>query len=120
MPAAEGKVDETQLKIEITELGKETLEGHPCVKHKVVVTDTNGKQHESTVWNATDLKKFPVRIETGEGNAKARMNLTNVKFDKPDAKLFDPPANFTRYENVQTMMQQAVMKRMLGGPRPGQ
>src|SRR5882672_9498651 len=40
-------------KIETTEIGKETVERHDCVKNKVVVTDKNGDKHESTVWNAT-------------------------------------------------------------------
>ena len=57
---------ESDFKIETTEMGKETVDGHPCVKNKVVVTDDKGKKHESTVWNATDLKKFPVKIETTE------------------------------------------------------
>src|ERR1041385_6673909 len=39
---------ESAFKIETTELGKETLDGHPCVKNKVVVTDDEGKKHEST------------------------------------------------------------------------
>jgi len=39
--------------------------GRPsCVKNKVIVTDDKGDKHESTVWNATDLKNFPVKIET--------------------------------------------------------
>ena len=29
-------------KVEITEIGKETVDGHPCVKNKYVVTDNEG------------------------------------------------------------------------------
>jgi hypothetical protein len=42
-------------KVEITKLGEETIDGHPCVKNKIVATDKDGKAEESTVWNATDL-----------------------------------------------------------------
>jgi len=117
---SDGKpVEADKIKVEVTELGKETMNGHPCVKNKVIVIDQSGKTNEATVWNATDLKKFPVHIETTEANAKVRMDFKDVKFDKPDAKLFEAPAGFARYENLQTMMQEALMKR-LGAPKPGQ
>jgi hypothetical protein len=102
-------------KVETTELGKETIDGHPCVKNKAVVTDDKGKKHESTVWNATDLKDFPVKIETTEEGTTITMLYKNVKFAKPEAAQFNPPAGFTKYDNIMTMMQQEVMKRMQEG-----
>lgn len=111
--------DPNSLKMETTELGSETVDGHPTVKNKVVMTDPNGKKTEATVWNATDLKKFPVRIEVGDKGAKMRMTFKNVKFEKPDTKLFQPPANFTKHTNIQGLMGEA-MKKMLGGAQSGQ
>jgi len=127
----------TNFKLETTELGKETLDGHPCVKNKTVVTDDKGNKHESIVWNATDLKNFPIKIETtgqfskttaqiedeklvktettSEQGRKATMLFKDVKLAKPDAGLFDPPANYKHYDNLQQMMQQEMMKRMGGG-----
>jgi hypothetical protein len=102
-------------KVEITEIGKETVDGHPCVKSKYVVTDNDGVKHESTVWNATDLKKFPVKIQTTEQGDDVIMLFKNVSLNKPAASLFDPPAAFTKYDNVQQLMQQEMMKRMGGG-----
>jgi len=102
-------------KVEITEIGKETVDGHPCVKNKVVVTDKEGTKHESTVWNATDLKKFPVKIQTTEQSGDVIMLFKNVTLAKPAASLFDPPADFKKYDNIQQLMQQEVMKRMGGG-----
>jgi len=113
-------------KMEATELGKETIEGHPTVKNKAVITDDKGEKHEFTVWNATDMKKFPVKIETNENGTKMTMLFKDVKLAKPDAGLFEPPAQFKRYDNMQTMMQEVIMKRMgpggpggPGGPRGG-
>jgi len=105
----------SDFKSEVTELGKETVDGHACVKNKVIVTDKAGKAHESTVWNATDLKKFPVKIETSEGGKTTTMLFKDVKFDRPDAAQFEPPAGFKKYDNMMTMMQQEMMKRMGGG-----
>ncbi len=39
-------------KAEATKLGEETMDGHHCIKNKVVVTGPEGYSHESTVWNA--------------------------------------------------------------------
>jgi hypothetical protein len=105
-------------KIDMTELGKETVGGHPCVKNKAVITDDEGKTHEATVWNASDLNKFPLKIETTEEGRTTTMVFQNVKTSKPDAALFDPPADYKKYDNMQAMMQQEIMKRM-GNMAPG-
>ena len=106
-------------KVEITEIGKDTVDGHPCVKNKVVVIDDQGNKHESTVWNATDLKKFPVKIEQIEKGNVITILYKNVNFSQPDAGLFEPPSDYTRYDSIQTMMRQEMMKRMGGGGADG-
>jgi hypothetical protein len=98
-------------KTEITGLGKETVDGHPCVKNKVVVTDDKDVQHESTVWNAADLKNFPVKIEQSDNGTVTTMMFTDVKLGKVGAEQFDVPAGATKYDNVGTLMQQEIMKR---------
>lgn len=99
-------------KMDVTELGKETVAGHDCTKNKVVVTEKDGSQHQSTVWNATDLNKFPVKIESNEDNRKMVMIFTQVSFAKPDANSFEAPTSFTKYDSMQSMMQAVIMKRM--------
>lgn len=121
-PEGAKTADPSKVKMTSTELGKDTVDGQACVKNKVVLTDPDGKTTEATVWNATDLKKFPVRIETADKAAKVRMTFKNVKFSKPDAKSFEPPENFTRHTSIQGLMGEA-MKKMLGtggGTLPGQ
>ncbi len=107
----------SDFKIETTELGKETVDGHSCIKNKVVVTDDQGKKHESTVWNATDLKNFPVKIETKEQDTQATMLFQNVKLSKPDANLFEPPADHKKYDSMMALMQEIMMKQMGGMPK---
>jgi hypothetical protein len=106
---------DSAFKIKTTELGKETIDGHPCVKNKTIVTDEQGTNHESTVWNATDLKNFPVKIETSEQGNQVTMVFKDVKLAKPDAKQFEPPASFKKYDDMRAMMQAEMMKRMGGG-----
>jgi hypothetical protein len=115
LPNADSAPTNGDYKVEITEIGKETVDGHPCVKNKYIVTDNEGVKHESTVWNATDLKKFPVKIQTIEQGDNVTMLFKNVSLAKPAASLFDPPADFKKYDNIQQLMQQEMMKRMGGG-----
>jgi hypothetical protein len=109
-------------KVEITEIGKETVEGHACVKNKVVVTDEEGKKSEFTLWNATDLKKFPIKLETTQSGRKMTLMFKDVKIGKPDAALFDPPSDYKKYDSPMALMQQEMMKRMggMGGPPGGE
>jgi hypothetical protein len=119
-PAAAATNNDTT--IETTKLGEETVAGHPCVKNKAVVTDKQGAKQEFTVWNATDLKNFPVQIQMIVQGNPVTMSYSNLNFSKPDASLFAPPTGFTRYDNMQTMMQTVMMKKMGGGMArpPGQ
>ncbi len=115
MPEASATAKPEDFKIELTEMGKETIESHACVKNKAVVTEKDGTRHESTVWNATDLKKFPLKIEMNEGGNAATITFKGVTLTKPDAKVFDAPSGYTKYGNMMDMMQQVMTTRM-GGP----
>jgi hypothetical protein len=114
MPETDAKADPkaAEDKIEITAVGKETAEGHPCVKNKVVITSPDGTKEESLVWNATDLKNFPVKIEQGSGSEKMTIFFRDVNFAKSDSSLFEVPSSYKHYVNFQTMMQEQMMKRM--------
>ena len=102
-------------KVETTELGKETVDGHPCVKNKAIVTDKDGTPHESTVWNATDLKDFPVKIQTTDQGNEMTMLFKDITISKPDASLFEPPSGYAKYDSMSAMMQAVILKQMGGG-----
>lgn len=91
-------------KIEKTSLGKETIDGHPCEKVKLVVTGSNGEKHEVTAWDATDLKNFPIQMQMEDQGNTMTMKFSDIKLEKPDAKLFDPPSGFTKYDSWQELM----------------
>jgi len=107
----------SDFKLETTELGKETVDGHACIKNKAILTDKEGVKHEATVWNATDLKQFPIKIEQTQDGKPVTMVFKEIKLAKPDASLFAPPAGFAKYDNMQSMMQEVMMKK-LGGMAP--
>lgn len=109
----EEKIDPAkQPKLESTDLGKETLDGRACVKKKIVATPDAGKQTEYTVWQATDLKDFPVQVKTKEKNDTILLRYTDVKLARPDAKSFDTPAGCKEYTDSKEMMQAVMVKLM--------
>ena len=99
-------------KKEVTKLGEETVAGHPCVKNKVVVIDDKDQRSEATLWNAIDLKGFPVRMEMVEDGKTTTRTFKNLKLSKPDSALFEPPADMTRYESLVAMLQGVMTKAM--------
>lgn len=122
MPKEEAQMADKEFKIQKTEQGKETIDGHPCVKNKVTMTDPDGKAIESLVWSATDMKDFPIQMQIktpAQGQeATVVMKYKDVKLGKPDAKLFDPPAGYARHENIMSLMQVGMQKGMGGqGPK---
>jgi hypothetical protein len=95
-PKAETEAAEKGLKMEKTALGKETFDGHPCVKNKVSVKTSKESVLDAVVWNASDLKDFPIQIEMKEKDRTVRMHFTGVSFVKPEAKQFEIPAAYGR------------------------
>lgn len=118
----ETKAPANDYKVNVTKLGTDTVDGLETTKNKVVVTDASGgQQYEATVWNAKDLKDFPVKIQHSMGGQQGTIHYKDVKLGKPDAGQFEPPTNFKKYASMQELMQQEVMKRMgmPGGMPPG-
>jgi len=103
-----------EAKTERADLGKEAIDGHPCVKQKVVITDEVGKQFEIIAWAATDLNEFPIRSEMQSDGDMVVTTFRAIKLTKPVVALFDLPADFHRYDNVQELMMDSV-QRMMGG-----
>lgn len=113
-------IDETEIaslkkpaKVVRTPLAKETLDGHPCSKQKVVVTEPDGRHDTAIVWYATDLKNFPVQIETKDDTDTIIMRFRDVKIERPAAKDFDLPEGTQRYDDPSDLTK-AVMKQYIG------
>jgi len=98
--------------IQSTKLGAETIDGHPCEKNKVIVTDESNRKTQAIVWNASDLKKFPVQMQIDQPDAKVIMRYSDVDLKSPDAQQFDAPAGFKKYDSVEKMMQETMMKNL--------
>ena len=64
------------------------------MKNNVVVKGSTGPVLEAVVWNATDLKDFPLQIQMNQKDNKVIMRFSQVRLVKPDAKQFDLPPNY--------------------------
>lgn len=115
VPVNNSNATDKKPEIQKTELGKETIDGHPTTKYKVIVKDDQGKEQEATIWSASDLKGFPVKIQVNSDNAPSTITFSDVNLSKPDATLFEPPSDFQRYTDIQTMMRESMMKRFAPG-----
>jgi hypothetical protein len=78
------------------------------------VTDDKSQKHEFTVWNAPDMKKFPMKLATSERGNSATLLFKKVTLSKPDAALFDPPADYKKYNSAQELMMDQMKQRMGG------
>jgi hypothetical protein len=105
----------TSSNLEKKALGNETVDGHACVKNKVTLTDDTGRPVDVILWNASDLKDFPIQIQTKEGDNTSMMKFRQVQLTKPDPALFEPPADYTRFDSQQEMMQ-AILKKAAPAP----
>lgn len=112
------------VKTETADLGKDTVDNHLCEKKTYTVTNTKTSQRVSlTIWSATDLKNTPLRIIQSVSGGDAAGTTTTLHFSgvdpsTPAASLFVPPSDYTAYNDVQTMMQTEMMKKLSGGAAP--
>lgn len=104
-------------KVTTEKLGEEILDGHPCVKNKVTITSVNGDKQELTVWNATDLKKLPIKTVEKQGDETVTTLYKNIQFTRPDAKKFEPPAGAEEFKGMAAFMA-GIMKKALSGGLP--
>lgn len=61
------------------------------------------------------MKDFPVQMQIQETKIVTTILYTEPKFEKPEAKLFDAPAGYTKHANMQALMQAAMLKMIGGG-----
>jgi hypothetical protein len=113
-PSARTQSSGKDSKTETTDLGKETIDNHPCTKQQVVISSDTGEREETLRWLAHDLKDFPVQVQMKDGNDTVTTTFREVKHGKPDAALFELPADFTAYGSMQELMMGAA-QRMMGG-----
>jgi hypothetical protein len=99
------------LKIDRRTVAKENVGSHACTKLALTFSDDKGGKQTITSWEASDMKGFPVQAQMVESGQNILVKLRDVKLSRPDSKLFDPPAGYKKYNDIQTMMTAAMMNK---------
>ena len=124
MPAGKGMAGDDQSgmpDIKKEKVGSESVDGHPCDKYRVTVTQPNGRQVELFTWQATDMNDFPIKSEMTNNQGEVTIHFTDINQAKPDASLFALPSGYKGYDSMQQMMMSNMggmmgnMLRMHGG-----
>ncbi|MBI3753611.1 MAG: DUF799 family lipoprotein [Deltaproteobacteria bacterium] len=98
----EGKGEKPQ--IERNKIGAETIDGHPCDKYKVKITDKDGNVEEGYLWEAKDLDRFVIRAEMENKDAKSIVEMKNVKLASPAKTLFEIPQGYVKTGSMMELM----------------
>ena len=114
---------EAKSQVTSSDLGKETVDGYPCIKKKYHITNFKpGKNMTMIAWTATNLKNYPIKIEMnppGDGHNPSAptttLHFTNINTDHPAHKLFEPPIGYHVYTNLRAMVQTELIRKMGGG-----
>lgn len=113
MPPSESEAFLKPAKMERSVLGREQMEGYACVKYRVAAYDEQGRRHDATVWNAGELRDFPVRVATVEEAGTVVMRFREVRFVHPEAAQFEPPRGYVECADMQALMAGPVAKYMV-------
>ncbi len=93
--------------VKLTKLGSERVNGMATTKYKIEVVDKKGRPFEGHLWVTN--QKVPVRMEGTSKGTLFRIDYTNIKIGKQDARLFEIPAGYER----------VAIPGMPGGPPSG-
>jgi len=88
------------VKVQRRSAGTEVVEGHACKVEDVAVTAVDGKTTRFKVWEATDLKEIPVKIELHSDRGESTTTYRDIAEGTPDAALFKPPKNCKPFEKT--------------------
>lgn len=88
--------------VKVTRQSGETavVDGHPCKVENVEVTAADGRTTRFKLWEATDLKGVPVKIEMHTDRGQLTTTYRDIVVGTPDRALFTPPKNCIPFEKT--------------------
>jgi hypothetical protein len=94
------------------------VEGHPCEVQDVTVSGNDGSTTSLRVWRATDLKGLPVQVAISPDLARPVFRLTKIRPASPSPDALVVSDGFTKYRNVEAMMNELRMRQQGMKRRP--
>lgn len=96
--------------VQSKDMGEEKIDGHTCKKVQLTATDAKGKTQEALVWQAKDLKNFPIQMQMKQKENTVVVKFQEPKLETPPASQFEIPAGYSKYPTFQALLQAAMMK----------
>jgi len=90
--------------IDKVKVGEETVDGHPCVKQQIAITD-DARRVDVFTWEATDLQAFPVRVVIVHGDTTYTIKFLSLKLARPAETLFEPPPHARKYDTLDQLIE---------------
>jgi len=104
---AEFDASSKSVQFQKTPLGREFVDGHPCIRNKVTDVEPNSPPEQGLMWNATDLQGFPIKMDLDTGRGLMKFNFQNVVVQSPNPSLFEIPVNYKLFRNSAELMEYA-------------
>ena len=96
-----------QINIKREKLGRETIDGHDCIKERVIEQEPNCPTEEGLVWSAVDLQNFPVKMELHTKGSVLKFDFHDVQLVKPAVSMFEIPTNYVAFTNSKILIHYA-------------
>lgn len=111
MPLDQSENPMEGMDVQTTPVGDEVVNGVKTTKSKVIATMKDGRKFGGFFWTTKDdiTVKMDMIMKDGEKKDRMLMELTNLKVEKQDPKLFEPPPGATKNDMG------AMMGGMMGG-----
>jgi hypothetical protein len=81
----------------------------------VVVSNDQGQMLDAITWEATDLKNFPIQIQTKDNGKVTVVRYKQIRLEKPAASQFEPPKEYAQFKDMMELMK-SVMKKAAASP----
>lgn len=115
------EVGATNVAINTKSTTDKKIDGHMCELEEATVAMSDGSHGSFQVLRAADLKGFPLRISSISNTAPFTVSFSKIRIESPSAELFAPPRSFTKYDNVEMMVTELILRqhKLKGGPAAG-
>ncbi len=111
----EGALSATNVQFDSAAGIPEMIDNHPCHRYEARVGCSDGSVALYKVWQADDLRHFPVRIQSDTGGKPMTLDFSDVLFDPPSETLFNPPDGFVRYSSPVALMNELIIRETTVG-----
>lgn len=96
---------------EVAGPASDRVNGHPGHEVEVDIAMDDGTSARFSVWRASDLDGYPVRIKTLDATKPFVVNLTDIKETRLTSNLFLPPDGFTKYNSPDSMAGELMVRK---------